>query len=218
MTSPPFPVYATMRNKIKDLTTRLLIKNGYQGFRFRDVAEPLQSTRANIHYYFGNKEKLVNEVVCEYMANTIERMAEGWKDPNKSLEDKIRWMMESNRQRYLQSNPTGQTAHPWSLIARMRLERDHIGEDARKATLGFSEDLERLVRNGIMAPLPKANWSPKHRLTMSHYSLSPLPTAPIRSRRMMAASTVSKSFIWLSPVSSPMLTGTNTPYREHHEP
>ena len=112
MTANPAPHSGTMRDKIKDLTTRLLIKNGYQGFRFRDVAEPLQSTRANIHYYFGNKEKLVNEVVCEYMAATIARMAEGWNDPHKSFEDKIRWMMESNRQRYLQSNPTGQTAHP----------------------------------------------------------------------------------------------------------
>ncbi|MFZ4787825.1 MAG: TetR/AcrR family transcriptional regulator [Beijerinckiaceae bacterium] len=155
MTANPVPVSTSMRDKIKDLTTRLLIKNGYQGFRFRDVAEPLQSTRANIHYYFGNKEKLVNEVVCEYMAATIARMAEGWNDPHKSFEDKIRWMMESNRQRYLQSNPTGQTAHPWSLIARMRLERDHIGEEARKATLGFSEDLERLVRQGILDAVAK---------------------------------------------------------------
>ena len=161
MTASPAPSPTTMRDRIKDLTTRLLIKNGYQGFRFRDVAAPLQSTRANIHYYFGNKEKLVNEVVCEYMAATIARMAEGWNDPDKSLEDKIRWMMESNRQRYLQSNPTGQTAHPWSLIARMRLERDHIGEEARKATLGFSEDLERLVRNGIMAAMAKGELRPE---------------------------------------------------------
>jgi TetR/AcrR family transcriptional regulator, transcriptional repressor for nem operon len=161
MTAPPSPSPASMRGRIKDLTTRLLIKNGYQGFRFRDVAAPLQSTRANIHYYFGNKEKLVNEVVCEYMAATIARMAEGWNDPDKSLKDKIRWMMESNRQRYLQSNPTGQTAHPWSLIARMRLERDHIGEEARKATLGFSEDLERLVRNGIMAAIAKGELRPE---------------------------------------------------------
>ena len=40
-----------MKEKIKTAATELLIRNGYQGFRFRDVADCLKTTRANIHYY-----------------------------------------------------------------------------------------------------------------------------------------------------------------------
>jgi len=60
-------------------------------------------------------------------------------------------MMESNRKRYLQFNPTGRTAHPWSLIGigRMRLESNVIGPRAREALANFASELNRLVIAGV---------------------------------------------------------------------
>lgn len=137
-----------MKDEIKEISTELLISNGYQGFRFRDVADHLKTTRANIHYYYGNKQNLCEEVIVDYVDQTLANWEANWKSPA-SFEQKIRGMMESNRQRYLRYNPTGRTAHPWSLIGRMRLERDVIGPKAQNALASFGVVLENLVVEGI---------------------------------------------------------------------
>ena len=138
----------SMRNEIKAVTTELLIRNGYQGFRFKDVAEVLGTTRANIHYYFGNKSNLCEEVIVDYVAETTQKWTENWKS-QKRFSEKIVGMMESNRQRYLQYNPTGKTAHPWSLIGRMRMEREVIGPKAQAALTDFGINLHKLIITGI---------------------------------------------------------------------
>jgi AcrR family transcriptional regulator len=138
----------SMRNEIKTVTTELLIRNGYQGFRFKDVAEVLGTTRANIHYYFGSKANLCEEVIVDYVAETTQKWTENWKS-QKRFSEKIAGMMESNRQRYLQYNPTGKTAHPWSLIGRMRMERDMIGPRAQSVLTDFGINLHKLIITGI---------------------------------------------------------------------
>lgn len=138
----------SMRNEIKAVTTELLIRNGYQGFRFKNVAENLGTTRANIHYYFGNKAKLCEEVIIDYVTETMKKWTENWKS-QKRFSEKIVGMMESNRQRYLQYNPTGKTAHPWSLIGRMRMERDVISPAAQAALTEFGVNLHKLIISGV---------------------------------------------------------------------
>jgi AcrR family transcriptional regulator len=138
----------SMRNEIKTVTTELLIRHGYQGFRFKDVAEVLGTTRANIHYYFGSKANLCEEVIVDYVAETTQKWTENWKS-KKRFSEKIAGMMESNRQRYLQYNPTGKTAHPWSLIGRMRMERDMIGPRAQSVLTDFGINLHKLIITGI---------------------------------------------------------------------
>ena len=137
-----------MKQEIKQISAELLIRNGYQGFRFRDVADVLNTTRANIHYYYGNKLNLAEEVIVDYVEQTLANWEANWRS-DKSFEDKIHGMMESNRQRYLRYNPTATTANPWSLIGRMRLEQDVIGPKAREALAQFGLTLENLVVAGI---------------------------------------------------------------------
>ena len=138
----------SMRDEIKAVTTELLIRNGYQGFRFKDVAELLGTTRANIHYYFGSKVNLCEEVIVDYVSETTQKWTENWKS-QKRFSEKIVGMMESNRQRYLQYNPTGKTAHPWSLIGRMRMEREVIGPQAQAALTNFGINLHNLIISGV---------------------------------------------------------------------
>lgn len=137
-----------MKDEIRRATVVLLLRHGYQGLRFRDIAEMLDTTRANIHHHYGNKLNLCEEVIVEYVEKTLESWSENWLS-DRTLAQKIDGMMESNRQRYLAYNPTGKTAHPWSLIGRMRLERDVIGPRARQALTDFGITLESMVRNGI---------------------------------------------------------------------
>lgn len=147
-----------MKERIKEVAVELLVRHGYQGFRFRDVAERLGTTRANIHYYYGSKLNLAEEVIVDYVHETLANWAENWTS-DKSFEQKIRGMMESNRQRYLRFNPTGDTAHPWSLIGRMRLERDVIGPKARAALVEFGVVLENLVVSGIERAIERGELS-----------------------------------------------------------
>lgn len=137
-----------MKDQIKEIAVELLIRNGYQGFRFRDVADRLETTRANVHYYYGNKLNLSEEVIVDYIHQTLANWEENWISDS-SFEQKIRGMMESNRQRYLRYNPTATTGHAWSLIGRMRMERDVIGPKARAALVEFGVVLENLVVAGI---------------------------------------------------------------------
>ena len=44
-----------MRDRVKELALEFLIKHGYRGVSFGDLADALETTRANIHYHFGNK-------------------------------------------------------------------------------------------------------------------------------------------------------------------
>lgn len=147
-----------MKGEIKTVSTQLLIRNGYQGFRFRDIADLLKTTRANIHYYYGNKLNLAEEVIVDYVDETLENWRANWQS-DVTLESKIHGMMESNRQRYLRYNPTGATGNPWSLIGRMRLERDVIGPKARQALADFGVALENLVITGIDQAVAKGELS-----------------------------------------------------------
>ena len=61
------------REKIKAVATKLLITQGVRGFSYADIAERLDITTTNIHHHFGNKERLVDEVVQEYVADASNR-------------------------------------------------------------------------------------------------------------------------------------------------
>ena len=82
-----------MKEQIKEIAVELLIRHGYQGFRFRDVADRLETTRANVHYYYGSKLNLSEEVIVDYVHQTLANWEKNWTS-NKSFEQKIRGMME----------------------------------------------------------------------------------------------------------------------------
>ena len=138
-----------MRDRIKGEATELLIRHGYRGLRFGDIADRLGTTRANIHYHYGTKERLVEEVVEGYLRVTLDRFRAVWLDEGASLDDKIRGTMAFNRERYRKFNRRGAGAKPWSLIARMRLERDLLTERTNAGLRNFAVELESFVTAAI---------------------------------------------------------------------
>lgn len=150
-----------MRDEIKKVATKLVTRHGYRGFQFRGIAERLNTTRANIHYYFGSKQRLVDEVVCDYVRITLDQLEKIWQDDALSLKDKIDCMMELNRERYLRYNPSGKTGYRWSLLAQARLDRELVGEDARQITTEFGLRLDRLVRKGIEDAVSRGELAPE---------------------------------------------------------
>lgn len=137
-----------MKDKIKVVATQMLITHGTAGFRFQQIAEELNCTRANVHYHYRHKHQLIEEVTVEYCKKTIEYFDQIWLSED-SLSNKIQRSLQFHRLRYLAFNPTGDTGNPWSLIARMRLEKDLITSVAREAVSSYTKELQRSVFKGM---------------------------------------------------------------------
>jgi TetR/AcrR family transcriptional regulator, transcriptional repressor for nem operon len=138
-----------MRDRIKQAARDLLIMHGYRGLRFGDIADRLQTTRANIHYHFGTKSKLVEEVIDEYVTEVIRQMGAVW-ESDLSYAEKVVATMELNRRRYLRfNNSNDEGAVAWSLISRMRLEAGLLSPPARQQLREFTKRMERFVADAI---------------------------------------------------------------------
>lgn len=138
-----------MREKIKQAATELLIQKGYQGLRFGDIAQRLEITRANIHYHFGSKQQLADEVIVEYVDEAQKSYREIWLSEQLSLDEKIVRMKEETKRRYLKYNREGIAGSPWSLLSRMRMERNLLGDKARQAVEQYGEILESFIVDGM---------------------------------------------------------------------
>lgn len=140
-----------MREQIKAVATELLITHGVRGLRFGDIADRLDITRANIHYHFGTKRNLVEEVIDEYVQQTLVGLGEIWQDPALSYQEKTRRMMEFNRVRYTRFNPADRSGRSWSLISRMRLEADQISDEARAKLRDFTLTIETYIDEAVLS-------------------------------------------------------------------
>lgn len=137
-----------MRDRIKEAATILLTKEGYRGFLFRDVAAGLEITRANIHYHFGNKTKLVEEVIHDYMEKSIAGHEKIWIAEGLTLRQRLEALRDFNRGRYKKQNPKGRGG-TFSLIARMRRDKDLLTPKARKQIMDFASQIEDWVGQAV---------------------------------------------------------------------
>ncbi|MBC5765616.1 TetR/AcrR family transcriptional regulator [Ramlibacter sp. GTP1] len=138
-----------MRQAIKKVATRLLTVHGLNGVSFRDIAMELGITTTNIHYHFGNKNGLVDEVIADYVAEVEARHRTIWLAADKSLPEKLRQLVEYNWERYQQVNKGRDGGNTWSLIGRMRLESQALSDDARKSLASFTSTLHELIRTAV---------------------------------------------------------------------
>jgi AcrR family transcriptional regulator len=138
-----------MRTQIKSLALDLLIQHGYRGVSFGDLAAALGTTRANIHYHFGHKPTLVEEVLVDYVRETTQAMKEIWTASDAPLVEKIERNVEYSRRRYLKYNRPGKAGRPWSLIARMRQDSHVLTPAAHKALQQFGRDLSACIGSAV---------------------------------------------------------------------
>ncbi len=139
-----------MREQIKAVATELLITHGVRGLRFGDIADRLEITRANIHYHFGTKKNLVEEVIDEYVQTALGGFSEIWEDPALTYHEKTRRTMEFNRGRYTKFNPSRRSGRSWSLISRMRLESDQLSDEARARLRHFTMTIETFIDDAVV--------------------------------------------------------------------
>jgi AcrR family transcriptional regulator len=138
-----------MRQAIKQVATRLLTTHGFNGTSYGDIAQELGITTTNIHYHFGNKLALVDEVVADYVAAVEARHQTIWLDPDRTLAAKLRMLVEYNWERYQQFNGGRHGSNPWSLIGRLRLEDQILSESARASLGRFTTTIHQLIRTAV---------------------------------------------------------------------
>jgi len=138
-----------MRDSIKKVATELLIRHGYHGTSFRHIAERLDITTTNIHYHFGNKEKLVEEVVRDYVTSTCAKHKQIWESPDVSLPGKLREVAAFNHTRYKSFNRGKKSGQPWSLIGRLRLEGEVLSAGAREALGSFTNNVHESIKIAV---------------------------------------------------------------------
>lgn len=138
-----------MRQNIKHVAARLLTLHGFNGMSFRDVAVALGITTTNIHYHFGNKQGLVDEVLADYVAEVEARHRAIWLAPDRELAEKLRMLVEYNWERYQEVNDGRDGGNTWSLIGRMRLESQALSVNARASLSSFTTTLHELIRTAV---------------------------------------------------------------------
>lgn len=137
------------RNAIKRLAEELLVRHGYRGMSYAEIATGLGVTRANIHYHFGSKAALIDEVLADYVAATLDSLRAVWDRHDSSLSDKISQMLAFSRQRYDRFNAAGETVRPWSLISRLRQDEDLLSDAGRARLACFSTELRKVFARAL---------------------------------------------------------------------
>ncbi len=149
-----------MKERIKAVAQDLLIRNGYRGTSFADIAKPLGITNANIHYHFGTKQRLVEAAVKDYVAGSLAGHQRIWLAPETSLHAKMQAVVAFNRERYRRFNRGRDSGRAWSLIARLRLEGDVVGAQVRSELARFTDILHRCVRQAVQTAFDRGELKP----------------------------------------------------------
>ena len=142
-----------MRERIKRVAEELLVKHGYRGVSFRQISEILNTTRANLHYHFGSKDGLVEEVLEDYADRTLDLYRDIWTNTHTSLREKVEAVVGMSRERYQYYNPTSDNGEPWSLMIRLRSDSEAITPKMRSKLQEVTREFETLVRVGVRAAI-----------------------------------------------------------------
>lgn len=138
-----------MRDRIKDAAVDLITRRGYHAVTFREIAEAVSTTRANMHYHFGSKDKLIEEVLADYAAVTVDFYRSTFTAPGISLREKMHRVRALLKERYDRFNPDGTTSEPWSLSARLRSDWEALSPEMKAVMRKFTAENDVSIRIGV---------------------------------------------------------------------
>jgi AcrR family transcriptional regulator len=142
-----------MRKRIKQVAEELLVRHGFRGLSFRQISEILDTTRANLHYHFGSKDGLVEEVLEDYANRVVDRYRDIWTDTKTTLREKVDVVLQTTHERYAHYNPQSDNGEPWSLMIRLHSDSDALTQKMRTKLKEVSREFETLVRAGVRAAI-----------------------------------------------------------------
>ena len=137
------------RELILTVARRLFILKGIDGVSYGDIAGEVGSTRANLHYHFGNKSELVREVFALTFREVRENLGNIWLSPGLTLEQRLDLALDDARSRFSQFNSTTEGRTPWSLSSRIRFDFSVVDVDVMKGMDEMSRYFEDNVAHAV---------------------------------------------------------------------
>jgi len=142
---------APMRERIKQAARALFIQHGLSEVTYGDIAERVGTTRANLHYHFGNKANLVAQVFEETFREVDESLRAIWLSPERTLDQRLAASLEDSRRRFFEFNERSAGRNPWSLTARASLSYDNalLSDEIRRGIGRLMTRFEEYVNHAV---------------------------------------------------------------------
>jgi AcrR family transcriptional regulator len=145
----PAAVMPPTRARIRGVAEELYVLRGHAGFSFADIAEAIGTTRANIHHHFGNKRRLMAELIEGFTADAQDRIARTWTGDASSFEQRFAAQLEDLRTFHTRFNPSPGTRNVWSPLSRLRLDLPVLGEPASRALERVDHTYDVCLRQAV---------------------------------------------------------------------
>lgn len=137
------------RARLLEMSRRLFIMRGIDAVSYGDIAKEVGSTRANLHYHFGNKAELVKEVFAITFQEVRVGLADTWLAPDLSLEARIDLLFEDAKARFETFNQPESERTPWSLSSRARLDFSALDAEVAEGITEMSEYFEECITHAV---------------------------------------------------------------------
>lgn len=151
---------ADTRARILEVARRLFITRGIDAVSYGDIAKEVGSTRANLHYHFGNKSELVKEVFAETFKKVRIKLESIWLQPGLSLDERLDLLFEDNLTRYQEFNGPGNERVPWSLSSRARFDFSSVDTDVVEGIGEMSRFFEECVTHAVRLAIGAGEFRP----------------------------------------------------------
>ncbi|WP_417547759.1 TetR/AcrR family transcriptional regulator [Marinobacter segnicrescens] len=148
------------RSRILETARRLFITRGIDAVSYGDIAKDVGSTRANLHYHFGNKSELIKEVFADTFEEVRQKLEGIWLKPGLSLEERIDLLFEDAQERFHQFNQPGAGRMPWSLSSRARFDFSSVNTEVIDGIAGMSRFFEECATHGVKLAIGAGEYRP----------------------------------------------------------
>lgn len=138
-----------LEERIRQIATDLLMREGYNGTSFLAIAKELGITHSNVHYYFKTKAALAEAVVGRYADGMLATYRGIWTDPGTDLFTKFVQTRDWAWSSYLRYNPSGSGAAHWGLLHRLTLDSEALSPELKLLLRNTTGQLEGFVAQGI---------------------------------------------------------------------
>lgn len=138
-----------MKAQIKKAAHDLFIQRGLGDVSYGDIAEVVNTTRANLHYHFGNKNALIEAVFQETFDSVEAQFKEMLSKPGLTLDQRIALIAQDCEERFYKFNDDIRGRQPWSLSARARFENHLLSEEVQEGISNMSRHFEDYLVHAV---------------------------------------------------------------------
>lgn len=150
-----------VRREVKTLATEMFIRHGYNGVTFLDLSKELGINHSLIHYHFGTKAKLAEEVLQDFSETGIRENTAIWGDREATLFDKFIAARDRMYRRFLLFNPTGKMQHPTGLVSRFSMDAESLTPVLRDMVRTTQESLDTCIEDAVRIAIDRGELVPE---------------------------------------------------------